>query len=175
MVCTNCGALIPAENLACPACGRRRAPDQILGEHSPPVARKLVGVGGWLFLLVAQLVFLVPISAAVFLAARAYGLFVTHSIKINPSPIVLFAWVGWPAVTAFGFYAGTLLWKERPGAVAVTKRFLLAGLLLSALAALLPHRPVSDRAWDLVNALFWFCVWYSYLAFSKRVANTYPC
>lgn len=173
MVCTNCGALIAAEDLACPACGRRRAPEQILAEPPPPVAQKLEGVGGWLFLLVAYLVFLVPISAAVFLAARAYGAFVAHSIKINTSPAVLFTWISGLAVTAFGFYAGMLLWKERPRAVAVTKSFLLAWLLAGLISALLPQRAIAHRAWELANALLWFCVWYSYLTFSKRVAN-YP-
>jgi len=73
----------------------------------------------------------------------------------------------------FGLYAGILLWKERPRAVAVAKRFLLAWLLLGTISALFPGASVADRAWGLANALFWFAIWYSYLVLSKRVANTY--
>jgi len=64
MICTHCGSPIPIENLECPECGRRKTRDQVLAEPPPDAPRKLAGVGGWLFLLVAYLVFLVPISAA---------------------------------------------------------------------------------------------------------------
>jgi Protein of unknown function (DUF2569) len=173
MICTHCGSPIPIENLECPECGRRKTRDQVLAEPPPDAPRKLAGVGGWLFLLVAYLVFLVPISAALALTRGAVGVFVTHSTKINASPTVLYAWIAGLGLVGFGLYAGILLWKERPRAVAVAKRFLLAWLLLGTISALLPGASVADRAWGLANALFWFAIWYSYLVLSKRVANTY--
>lgn len=173
MVCTHCGAPIPAENLVCPECGTRRTRDQVLAEPPPPVAREPAGVGGWLFVLVACLVFLVPLGAALALTRGAAELFVAHSIKINTSPAVLLMWIGGLALAAFGFYAGMLLWKKRPRAVAVTKSFLLSWLLFGVVSALLQHRSLANYSWEVAE-LFWFCVWYSYLVLSKRVANTYP-
>jgi hypothetical protein len=85
MVCTHCGSPIPIENLECPECGRRKTRDQVLAEPPPDAPRKLAGVGGWLFLLVAYLVFLVPISAALALTRGAVGVFVTHSTKTRRS------------------------------------------------------------------------------------------
>ncbi|HTW22664.1 MAG TPA: DUF2569 family protein [Candidatus Baltobacteraceae bacterium] len=173
MVCAHCGSLLPIQNFECPKCGTRRTRDQILAEPPPDAPRKLAGVGGWLFLLVAYLVFFVPIGAALVLARGAAGVFIAHSTKINTSPTVLLTWIGGLAMAAFGLYAGILLWKERPRAVAVAKKFLLAWLLLGTIWALLPNASIADRAWGLVDTLFWFAVWYSYLIFSKRVANTY--
>jgi len=173
MVCTHCGSLVPIENFECPKCGTRRTRDQILAEPPPDAPRKLAGVGGWLLLLVAYLVLFVPISAALALIRGGVGVLVTHSTKINTAPTILFGWVSGLALMLFGIYAGMLLWKERPGAVAVTKSFLLAWLLLRAAWALFPGVSIADRAWGLVDTLFWFAVWYSYLIFSERVANTY--
>lgn len=173
MVCTHCGSLIPVEDFQCPQCGKRRTTTEVLAEPPEGPAPPLRGIGGWLALLVAYLVFLIPISAAVFLGWNAYDLFVAHSIKVDTSPAVLFAWIGGLVLMGFGLYAGMLLWKERPRAVVMTKRFLLAWLLFRTLSALIPDASVADRAWGLVVALFWFCVWYAYLVLSKRVANTF--
>ncbi|HUA01855.1 MAG TPA: zinc ribbon domain-containing protein [Candidatus Aquilonibacter sp.] len=173
MVCTHCGSAIPVEDFQCPQCGKRRTIMEVLAEPPEGPPPPLRGVGGRLALLVAYLVFLVPLSAALFLTRHAYGLFIEHSTKLNTSPSVLFTWIGGLALVTFGLYAGILLWKERPRAVAVTKRFLLAWLSFGTLSALLPHAPVADRAWGLADALLWFFVWYSYLVLSKRVANTY--
>jgi hypothetical protein len=173
MVCTNCGAPIPAENFRCAECGKRRTTTEVLAEPLSGPAPPLKGFGGWLVLLVSYLVFLVPISAALALTRGAVGLFVAHSMRINTSPAVLFAWIGGLTLTAFGLYAGMLLWKERPRAVATTKAFLSAWLLFGVVSALLSHASVADRSWELANGLLWFAVWYSYLVFSKRVANTY--
>jgi hypothetical protein len=173
MVCTHCGSSIPVGNFECPQCGTRKTRDQVLAEPPPVVPPKLTGVGGWLLILIAYLVLLVPISSALALIRGGVGLFVAHSVRINTAPTALFAWIGGLALMLFGLYAGMLLWKERARAVAVTKSFLLAWLLFGALSALLPGASIADRAWGLANTLLWFCVWYSYLIFSKRVANTY--
>jgi uncharacterized RDD family membrane protein YckC len=43
MVCTNCGALIPVADLACPVCGRQRTTQEVLAEPPPPDPSKTSG------------------------------------------------------------------------------------------------------------------------------------
>jgi hypothetical protein len=84
---------------------------------------------------------------------------------------------------AFSIYAGTGLWRIRPGAVQIAKRYLLCLLGYYALAAILPFLSGLPSAangamiWEVVKntlrGVFYLAIWYSYLNMSERVRFTY--
>jgi len=175
MVCMNCGALIPTDSFQCVECGKRRTPTEVLDEPpGPATARPIEGVGGWLLILIAYLVFLMPLGAAVAWVSQLRLFFSGESLRKGLLLHTLIPWAAGLCLVAMGLYAGIALWKVLPGAVRATKAFLLALLLLETISALVSHRAMSDRAWGLADDLLFFFVWYSYLVLSKRVANTYP-
>jgi len=175
MVCTNCGALIPTDSFQCVECGKRKTPTEVLEEPpGPPTAPPLEGVGGWLLILIAYLVFLLPLAAVLGLSRDLRPLFGGQSLSKSSLFHTVIPWIVLWGVVGMGLYAGIALWKILPGAVRATKVFLFALLLFETISALVSHRAMSDRAWGLADNLLFFFIWYSYLVLSKRVANTYP-
>jgi len=175
MVCTNCGALIPTDSFQCAECGKRKTPTEVLEEPpGPPTAPPLEGVGGWLLILIAYLVFLLPLRTLLGFFRVQGDLAGGQSMQKGFVLHTLIPWIAILCVAGMGLYAGIALWKVLPGAVRATKRFLFALLLFETISALVSHRAMSDRAWGLADDLLFFFVWYSYLVLSKRVANTYP-
>lgn len=87
------------------------------------------------------------------------------------------------ALTGFSIYAGVALWKIRPNAVKIAKKYLLAMLGYSILGSFLPFMAglpseanqamIAEVAKDLFRAVISFAVWYSYLNRSVRVRETY--
>lgn len=174
MVCTDCGAPIPSESSRCLECGKRRTPAEVLAEPPPPKAPPLEGVGGWLLLLIAYLVFFLPLGALLGFFRMEGALAGGQSLQKGFLLHTVIPWIAILCVVGMGLYAGIALWRVLPGAVAATKRFLLASLLVDTISALVRHRNVWDRAWGLADALLFFFAWYSYLLLSRRVENTYP-
>jgi hypothetical protein len=87
------------------------------------------------------------------------------------------------ALTVFSIYAGISLWKKKPGAVTLAKKYLLAFLGYAVIAAVLPFMAglpseansamVPGVIRDAVRSLIYVAVWYSYLSKSVRVKATY--
>jgi len=77
-------------------------------------------------------------------------------------------------VSGFGVYAGIALWRIRPGAVRLAKRFLLTFLVFGMVSyALRVAGGQADSLEGLRNVGWWCGLWYFYLARSERVAATY--
>jgi hypothetical protein len=83
----------------------------------------------------------------------------------------------------FSIYAGVWLWRVRPGAVSMAKRYLFCFLGYQAIASVLPFfaglPPEANAAMlsgvgkDFFKGVVFFAVWYAYLSSSKRVRETY--
>jgi uncharacterized protein DUF2569 len=86
-------------------------------------------------------------------------------------------------LVAFSIYTGIGLWRIRPGAVQLAKRYLLTFLLYHVVAAILPFMAglpsesyeamIGPIAKDMFRAVVYVAIWYSYLNKSKRVSATY--
>jgi hypothetical protein len=79
--------------------------------------------------------------------------------------------------------AGIALWNIKPEAVQITKKYLVTFLGYSAIAAVLPftigmppevnEAMIPEVVKAVIQSLFFFGIWYSYLNVSKRVKATY--
>jgi hypothetical protein len=86
-------------------------------------------------------------------------------------------------ITAFSVYAGIGLWRIRPGAVQMAKRYLLCLLGYYVFAAVLPFMAglpsaaneamIGQVAIDTFRGIIFVAIWYSYLNKSLRVRATY--
>ena len=124
-----------------------------LGKDIPPEKRR--GVGGWLGLLVGQLVFVSWIGA---LLGMVY------------IPLI----ATWQAATyAYLFFCGIALWKEKPGAVLHTQRALISLAVLKGVIVVI-LLSANFLTWQGVGAAIVPLVWIAYLRKSHRVLNTYP-
>jgi hypothetical protein len=175
MVCTNCGALIPDNSFACPSCTRPMRVKDLL--ESPPMlaaAGKYRGVEGWLAFLVFYLLFLLPLGTVIALVRALRPLFAGAAVSNGASLASPLYWVLVLLVAGMGIYAGIALWKIFPNAVAATKLFLIAFLIIGVVISIVQYHTLEDRVWGMADALVFFMVWYAYLKRSRRVANTYP-
>ena len=86
-------------------------------------------------------------------------------------------------ITVFCIYAGIELWRIRPGAVRLARRYLLCFLAYQAVAITLPflaglpsaanEAMIVQVVKDTLRSVIYFTVWYLYLAKSRRVRATY--
>src|SRR5262249_37287514 len=78
-------------------------------------------------------------------------------------------------LTAFGVYAGIGLWRIRPGAVDVAKRYLwcFLGYHVICVFTILLYKLEAVDAKFTVRGISHFAIWYLYLTWSKRVKATY--
>lgn len=140
-------------------------------------------VGGWLALFVFTLVVSNPAGTIINLVSgyqetsaffhRVPGL---RNMIIADTALSL-------GLMAFSVYAGIALWKLKPGAVAVAKKYLLTALLYSLLVLALPFVfGLPERAAQAVfnellkgvpGSILYVAIWYLYLLKSKRVRETY--
>jgi hypothetical protein len=141
------------------------------------------GIGGWLLLLVVSLTFLNP-GVTIYNLYTGYreahtifylfpGLRTTFIIDIILSA----------AMMSFSLYAGISLWRIKPKAVRVAKKYMTAAAAYALVGAVLPFLaglPARDNESIVVPGLVQFFqtliyvgVWASYLNKSKRVASTY--
>jgi len=141
------------------------------------------GIGGWLLLLVVSLTFLNP-GVTIYNLYTGYreahpifylfpGLRTTFIIDIILSA----------AMMSFSLFAGISLWRIKPKAVRVAKKYMTAAAAYALVGAVLPFLaglPARDNESIVVPGLVQFFqtliyvgVWASYLNKSKRVASTY--
>jgi hypothetical protein len=141
------------------------------------------GVGGWLLLFCIALTMFSPlITFSSF--AWDYG---AYSKYFGQFPgllaITVIDTVLSLALMTFSVYAGIRLWRVRPGAVRLAKRYLLCFLVYRLFAAILPFMAglpsaandamIEQSTMDIFRAVIFFAVWYSYLIKSQRIRATY--
>ena len=90
----------------------------------------------------------------------------------------------WIGINGFGFYIGIMLWRLRPGAVSIVKRYLQTCLGLGFLAIFVPlvygvpsrvrEALMHDAAHDFGRILLSFAIWFKYFKVSKRIKATFP-
>jgi hypothetical protein len=146
------------------------------------VQNRYKGVRGWLLFFCVGLTVLTPLytmanlasgySAVSKVADRLPGLMMAIMLDIIMGVIIM----------AFSILAGVFLWSVRPGAVKVTKAYLITLCLYSVLEisifmAALPKgasdKFVSSATSGLLRTLFYAGIWFLYLIRSKRVRATY--
>ena len=141
------------------------------------------GVRGWLLLLCLSLTILDPFAMLLSLFSVANAskpLFEKH-----PGLLTLIAVSGIfrLAVAVFSVYAGLALWRVVPGAVPIARKYLMAVVLYTVFAFILPAlvglpeelaREIAggSSVAGLLTISYAF-VWYVYLTRSKRVRATY--
>lgn len=144
-------------------------------------------VGGWLYLFLFSITFFNPIMTFLYLLSAFSTLDDKNLCTFSPNPGPLIATSLYAIVliyvAGFGAYAGEKLWKIRPNAVALSKRFLFLYLASVPLAVLYSWymAPYLSQGGDnsadyfkiVSRGVFYFAIWYGYLCNSKRVKLTY--
>lgn len=150
---------------------------------SPAEEPRYRGVGGWLLLFCIGLIVLTPLITLSRLVA-SYGEAAPYLHQFPGLMVVTvidtLLCIG---LMAFSIYAGTALWRIRPGAVRTAKRYLLCFLGYQAVAAILPFMaglpPEANGAMiepivtNAFRGVLFVAIWHSYLNKSKRVSATY--
>lgn len=138
---------------------------------------------GWLLLLCLNLAVFDPVAVLLNLFTNTNS--ATSDFDRHPELFRLSVVAGVPtiALMVFSLYAGLRLWKRTPGAVAVTRRYLVCLFLFSVLSLFLPDMvgvtekmypgmSAANRLGVVVTAVH-VTAWYLYLLLSKRVKATY--
>ncbi len=144
-----------------------------------------VGVGGWLGLLVLDLVILSPISFLALLYAFGTGIDIIRYYPVLGCLIVLDRVMGL-TIAGFNIYAGVRLYQIHPDAVRFAKRlFIISASCVTAVSGLIymaasntdvqafQESARSNFLLPLFSVWISCAVWYLYLTHSKRVAATY--
>jgi hypothetical protein len=147
-----------------------------------PRRAPISGVRGWLLFLCIVLTIVNPLVVLVETArvlqhfGGGYNMGTRQAVAIGVNVMAKLA------LAVFGFYAGSLLWAVRPGAVTAAKLYFATRLLFAAVwpVTLLKltglHRgPLFMKTWagGVIGAFLLFVVCFFYLLKSRRVANTY--
>lgn len=141
------------------------------------------GVAGWLLLFCLGLTVFTPLITLGSLAAG----YSESSKYFDQFPgllvITLVDTLLSLCIIALSVYAGIGLWRIRPGAVQMAKRYLLCFLGYHVVAALLPFMAglpsaaneamIGQVAKDTFRGIIYVVIWYLYLNNSKRVSATY--
>jgi hypothetical protein len=141
------------------------------------------GVRGWLLILCLNVAIFDPLTMllTIFLVTSATKpYFGEHPELLR---LCLASGICRLALAVFSVYAGMALWKVVPGAVSIAKKYLMAVVLYSVVASLLPViAGVPQESYQefagqtLFNSLLtmsYAIAWYLYLQRSKRVKATY--
>ena len=141
------------------------------------------GVRGWLLILCLNVAIFDPLTMllTIFLVTNATKpYFGEHPELLR---LCLASGICRLALAVFSVYAGMALWKVVPGAVSIAKKYLMAVVLYSVVASLLPVvAGVPQESYQefagqtLFNSLLtmsYAIAWYLYLQRSKRVKATY--
>jgi hypothetical protein len=142
------------------------------------------GVGGCLLFFCLGLTIFNPIIALPFSIINITGASLFALKFPGYFSIMLLSSLISIVMTCFGFYVGVSLWRIKPDAVKIAKKFLLMFLVRSfvpfPLLYLVELPPKVKETIPtligvvIINGLFYFGVWYSYLTTSRRVKATYP-
>ncbi len=141
---------------------------------------QLKGVRGWL------LVFCLSMTVRPLITVyTVIVLLPAFTSPTDPFAILLGYYSMTIAIVAFGLYSAFLLWIVHKNAVITAKVYLVAMLIYWILLAFFPLLLPSDMQesrlatyfrlfqHQLLSAIGYFVIWFSYLSKSKRVANTY--
>lgn len=152
-------------------------------ENPNPEGPVRARIGGWLLLLIISLTFLNP-GVTIYNLYTGYreahtifylfpGLRTTFIIDIILSA----------GMIAFSLYAGISLWRIKPNAVRVAKKYMLAAAAYALVGAVLPflaglparanESMVGPGLVQFFQTLIYVGVWASYLNKSKRVQAIY--
>ena len=142
------------------------------------------GVRGWLLILCLNVAILDPLTMllTIFLVTSATKpYFGEHPELLR---LCLASGLCRLALAVFSVYAGIALWKIVPGAVSVAKKYLLAVLLYSVVALILPvlvgipresyQEFAGQTFFNSLLTMAYAFIWYIYLQRSRRVKATYP-
>ena len=158
-------------------------PDRADQLPTPPAGPRYRGVGGWLLLLCLGLTVFNPIITFVRLAESYRS--PPQSFEQFPGLLVIMVidTVLSVALMAFSIYAGAQLWRIRPGAVRIAKRYLLCLLGYQAVVVIYPFlaglpaqaNPAmfEEVGKNVFRGALYVAIWYSYLNKSERVRATY--
>ncbi|HUH73036.1 MAG TPA: DUF2569 family protein [Chitinophagales bacterium] len=140
-------------------------------------------VGGWLLLLCFALIIGSPlrtlfnIVTSIKAASELFDLFpgIRNLVYIDSILSII--------LMALSIRAGIALWKIKPNAVEITKKYLFIFLGYSVISLFLPFTAglpaeandmmLPEVAKGAMQSLIFFGIWYWYLSVSKRVAATY--
>ena len=172
--------------MRCPECGKEN-PDQsrycfcgydLLAPPTPPPQ----GVGGWLLFFCIQVTILGPLLSIACVALLTVSLADGAGATPVGRYLLILASLG-VAVAAFGTFAGVRLWLVRPGALRVTRAYLI---MLGALQVLtlvmtrmlgppgeVAHALVPNQIMGGIGGLAGAVFWWLYFSHSKRVKATY--
>ncbi len=159
------------------------APTESVAPGSVPEKKELSGVGGWLAWLVFVLLIGGPIASIVAVVNE-------HDITKTPGLDSSVATLSWAidavvliGLAAWSLYCGILLLRLKPNAPKITKAYLIGLFSYAALGVTLTiitgtksgpdSGDASSAIVPFLRTLVGAIVWYSYLATSKRVKNTY--
>ena len=142
---------------------------------SPPAIK------GWLLLFCLILTVVNPLAALYELATVVVPAFLATHV-VNVSWLLAVQALLLAGLPIFSVVAGIRLWLIKAGAVATTRRFLWAYLLLSIgyfvlwIIVMHPSSMLNLAAIGfgfVVRPIGFFAIWFSYLEHSKRVRETY--
>ena len=152
-------------------------------ESSEKQPNTLFGVKGWLLFLCIALTVLSPMRMFFDLNNMLRETIPYFSMAPGLLVIVVLITVLTLALAGFSIYSGIALWKLKPRAVLITKRYLLIFLAYSFLSLLIivfsipPEVTIGAMFHEALKSLYqpliFFGVWYSYLLKSERVKATY--
>ena len=169
----------------------KEIPTGIIRSSEPSLLKKkgeLKGVRGWLLLLCLMLTILIPtsslysaISIIYFINSPLNKIILLVSNNLLLYHMILLAIMA--GMATLSFYSGIQLWEVKPGAVKLTKIFLLIYLFCSVIIAIIQSLISLGFGSGEINfivimitifpSLCYFGIWYLYLNNSKRVYNTY--
>lgn len=165
-------------------CKERFGPVNLNSQTISPNKTELRGIGGWLFLFALQLTVLTPLWSLINMVA-----YIKEFVPIIDSfPSLLSGIVVDTIITTsllgFGIYCGLLIFKQKPQAVIMAKRYLIAFLFyalleypiligISGLPSEANRIILSEAVGQFFKSAIYVIIWYSYLIKSKRVENTF--
>ncbi|GAG86051.1 unnamed protein product, partial [marine sediment metagenome] len=178
--CPFCGGEILAAAIKCKHCGEW-LDEKPHGERDEYVEYK--DVKGWLLFLCIILTIISPLFSLINIVNSYNQLSQYYTIFPGLRTVTIIDIILSIGLIAFSIYAGISLWKVKPGAVNITKKYLLTFLGYSIIAIFLPFTaglPSQVNSFMLGAALgiairtwIFIAIWYSYLNKSKRVKATY--
>jgi hypothetical protein len=128
------------------------------------------GIGGWLLVLCAVLLFWQPLSFGLVAAAALESL----PVRGTPLALVLAARL---VVTAFGIAAGLALAARRPGGAVLAKTSLAASAAMDLFVYATPYfpndRPPGTTPIYVAITVVWYGAWIAYLVRSRRVRASF--
>ncbi|MCX5834926.1 MAG: DUF2569 family protein, partial [Deltaproteobacteria bacterium] len=132
------------------------------------------GVGGWLLFLCVSLTILGPLFGTASVLGD-YSKFVSDNPDLKGVALIfVLVFLG---IIAFGYYAGNSLWRIRPGAVNITKKFFITLFAITSVSSLLAvaggEENIGRAGGAIIAQGIVTVIWYSYLNKSKRVKATY--